>query len=202
MSDASSNSVTNWIKELKSGDGEAARQLWNRYFQRLVEVAGRKLGGAARRMADEEDVALSVLQALCEGAAAGRFEQLENREDLWSLLVAITSKKAIDQVRRQTSRKRGAGEVRGNSIFATADGDAGFEQVIAEQPTPEFIALMSEEHSRLLDMLRDEAQREIVRYRLAGYSNEEIASKVGISLRSVERKLNVIRDAWSKELHG
>ena len=52
----------------------------------------------------------------------------------------------------------------------------------------------------MLASLRDDAQREIVRLRLAGHTNEEIAQKLDISVRSVERKLKVIRDAWTKEL--
>ena len=204
MSDAFSRSVTCWLEDLKAADDDAARKLWDRYFSRLVVVANRKLGRAERRMADEEDVAIGAFQALCDGAAAGRFEKLQNREDLWSLLVAITSKKAVDQIRHQTSQKRGGGEVRGNSIFGTAKeaDNAGFEQVIGEEPTPEFMAQIDEQHRHLLEILHEDIQREIVRYRLAGFSNAEIAKKTGVSLRSVERKLNIVRDAWSTELEG
>jgi RNA polymerase sigma factor (sigma-70 family) len=202
MPDAFSRSVTQWIEDLKKGEDDAARKLWDRYFYQLVDLARRKLGGADRRVSDEEDLALSAFHALSTGAAAGRFDKLETRDDLWSLLIAITSKKAVSRIRRQTAQKRGGGIVRGNSVFGTADraGEAGFERVIGTQPTPEFIALMDEEHHRLLDMLRDDVQRDIVRHRLAGYSNEEIAKLVGISLRSVERKLMVVRDIWSTEL--
>lgn len=202
MSDAYHRSVTGWIEDLKAGEDEAARRLWDRYFQRLVRVARRKLHSAQRRVADEEDVALCAFHALCAGAAAGRFEKLESREDLWSLLVAIAGKKAVDQVRSQTSKKRGAGEIRGNSIFAKNGTAAvgGFEEVIADQPTPEFLAMIEEEHARLLEVLRDDVQRDIVRCRLAGYGNEQIAKEIGISLRSVERKLRIIRDAWMQEL--
>ncbi len=202
MPDETSHSVTNWIEDLKAGDNEAAQKIWDRYFGRLIFVAAQRMRRAERRVADEEDVAISAFAALCDGAAAGRFDRLQNRGDLWSLLVAIASKKAVDQVRRQTSQKRGSGEVRGDSIFASVNGaaNAGFEQIISSQPTPEFLALVDEEHSRLLAMLRDDVQRDVVGYRLAGYSNEETAEKIGISLHSVERKLKLIRDAWSREL--
>ena len=78
--------------------------------------------------------------------------------------------------------------------------ELGFEQVIAQDPTPDFLVLMDEQHERLLNVLRDDTHREIVRLRLAGHTNEEIAQRLEISIRSVERKLKVIRDAWSKEL--
>jgi RNA polymerase sigma factor (sigma-70 family) len=202
MSDSFSQSVTAWIEDLKSGDDQAAQKLWERYFGKLVLVASRRLRGFGRQVEDEEDLALSAFHTLCEGAAQGRFEKLHDRTDLWSLLVAITGRKAIDQIRRQTSQKRGGGKVRGNSAFIGLDGaeGVGFEQVISREPTPEFLMLMDEEHHRLLDVLHDDVQRDIVRFRLAGYKNEEIAEQVGISIRSVERKLNLIREAWSQEL--
>ncbi len=202
MSDVFSRSVTQWIDDLKHGEDDATRKLWDRYFDQLVDLARRRLGGADRRGSDEEDLALSVFYALSSGAAAGRFEKLETREDLWSLLVAITSKKAVSRIRRQAAQKRGGGQVRGNSIFGTADEarETGFNNIIGTEPTPEFIALIDEEHHRLLGMLRDNVQRDIVRDRLAGFSHEEIAKRVGISLRSVERKLRVVRDIWSSEL--
>lgn len=202
MSDSFEHSVTLWIAQLKSGDQNAATPIWKRYFDQLVRVAGRKMGSSSRRQADEEDVALSVFDSLCRGAAAGRFEQLTDRDDLWRLLVAITGQKSVDQIRRQMSQKRGGGNVRGDSIFSgTAPGEpAGFEQFLSEEPTPEFIALVEEQRGRLFAILRDDVQREIARMRLEGYTNEEIAEKLGISLRTVERKLGLIREVWEREI--
>ena len=194
-------SVSLWIQDLKDGQQEAASRLWDRYFDRMVVLARKKLGNAEKRVADEEDLAISVFHALCDGASAGRFGNLENRDDLWLLLIAITGNKAVDQVRRQTSQKRGGGEVRGNSIFRRNDGteEASFEGLLGENPTPELLVSVDEEYGRLLDSLHDDVQRQIVRLKLAGHQNKEIAEKVGISLRSVERKLQVIRDAWAQE---
>ncbi len=67
------SSVTEWIAGLKAGEAEAADRLWNRYFQRLVRLARRKLGSAPRRVADEEDIAAIVFRNLWQGAESGRF---------------------------------------------------------------------------------------------------------------------------------
>ena len=56
-------SVTCWIEDLKTGRETAAQQVWDRYFERLVRHAQRRLGSAPRRIADEEDVALSAFDA-------------------------------------------------------------------------------------------------------------------------------------------
>ena len=53
-----------------------------------------------------------------------------------------------------------------------------------------------------MGLLRDDTQREIARLRLEGYENTEIAEKTGVSLRSVERKLKLIRETWEATLAG
>jgi hypothetical protein len=68
----SDETVTDWIAALKSGDERAAREMWARYFGRVADLARAKMGAAPRRVADEEDVALSVFDSLCEGAARVR----------------------------------------------------------------------------------------------------------------------------------
>src|SRR5436853_5155366 len=69
----SDDSVSLWISQLTAGDAGAAQHLWERYFQRLVGLARKKLQDAPRRAADEEDVALSAFDSFCraaEGAAS------------------------------------------------------------------------------------------------------------------------------------
>src|SRR5436305_7825765 len=117
---AGEGSVTRWIGGLKAGDQEAARLLWRRYFEGLVRLARRRLEGSRRAAAceDEEDAALSAFHSLCTGAAGGRFDRLQDRDDLWKLLVVITARKAIDQVERQRRQRRGGGRVVGEADLA------------------------------------------------------------------------------------
>ena len=202
MAESLEASITAWIGDLKAGDNLAAQRLWGHYFERLMRAAKRKMGNASRRIADEEDVALSVFHSLCNGASAGRFEQLSNRDDLWKLLVAITGMKAVDQIRRQMAQKRGGGQVRGDSIIGTDEEGrvVGFDKFMHSDPTPEFLLLIDEQQTQLFDVLSDDSQRDVARLRLEGYSNQEISSETGMALRSVERKLRVIRDTWLEVL--
>lgn len=185
-------SVTQWVEGLKRGEEEAAAQLWRRYFERLVRLAQAKLGPSHRRVADEEDVALSAFRCLCEGAGRGKFPELTNRDDLWRLLATLALRKAIDQKRRDSAQHRGGGEVRGESVFE----ERGLDQVLADGPTPESAAILAEEHGRLLALLDDEALRQVALKKLEGHTNEEIAEQLGVTCRSVERKLQRIRTRW------
>jgi DNA-directed RNA polymerase specialized sigma24 family protein len=197
-------SVTRWLDELKAGDPAAAEALWRRYFEALVRLAQQRLrrgpGGAA--VEDEEDAALSAFHSLCEGAARGRFDRLRDRDDLWRLLVVITARKVLDQVERRRRQKRGGGRVVEEAALdgpAPDGGAAGLDGLVAAGPTPEFAALIAEEIRTRLDQLGDDGLRQVALWRMEGYSNDDIAAKLGCVTRSVERKLNLIRRAWLGE---
>ena len=196
-------SVTAWIAGLKSGDSAAAGEIWMRYVDRLVRLARAKLGSSPRRVADEEDVALSAFNDFLQGIEDGRFARLDDRDDLWQVLVMLTERKAIAQRRREQAQKRGGGQVRGESVFAAADaGDSqrpGLAQWADEEPTPAFAVQMTEEMRRALESLGDDVQREVALGKLAGYNNRELAERLGISLRAVERKLSIIRRKWDTD---
>ena len=197
----STPSVTRWIAALKQGDQQAASALWRRYFDRLVGMARKQLGATPRRTADEEDVALSVFRCLCDGAARGRFPVLTDRDDLWRLLTTLTIHKTVDQKRRATGKKRGGGMVRGESVFAGAsDEAAGLDNFLAKEPTPELLVALAEEHVRLLRLLDDDTLRQVALAKMEGCTNEEIATQLGVTCRSVERKLNRIRAQWLREV--
>jgi RNA polymerase sigma factor (sigma-70 family) len=196
-------SVSHWIAGIKSGNDEAARKLWDRYSVRLLELARRRLSNSPPGMSDEEDVVQSVFACVCRGAAAGRFAQLENRDELWWLLLLITRRKAAAQLRRELAEKRGGGRVRTETALALqADGnkDYNLDELMGDEPTPEFLVLMEEENERLLSLLRDDRLRQIAGSRLEGYTIQEIATKLGVSTRSIERKLRLIRNRWATEI--
>ncbi len=76
-------SVTRWISELKGGDPQAARSLWDRSFAQLVSLARARLRRATHRTAadaDEKDAALSAFDSFYRGVAEGRFARLNDRE--------------------------------------------------------------------------------------------------------------------------
>jgi DNA-directed RNA polymerase specialized sigma24 family protein len=199
MDDASpTNGVTVWLARLKAGDSAAATAVWHGYFARLVALARARLRALPRAAADEEDVALSAFDSFCRGAADGRFPRLDDRDDLWQMLFVITTRKAIGLVRHETREKRG-----GKAARAPAPGTDSTPDPLAAVadagPTPELVAEVSEECSRLLGLLGDGQLRQVAIWKMEGYTNEEIAGKLGRSVPTVERKLAAIRTLWESE---
>lgn len=200
MSAREEGSVSEWIRRMKAGDAEAENQICQRFFAQITALARKRLAGASRRVTDEEDVAISVFHCLHRGIEAGRFADLKDRFDLWRLLATITLHKAVDQRRRDEADKRGA-YVRGDSCLAPQVGDepGGFDALPGDDLPPEFDAQFEEQLGRLLDRLKDDTFRRVVTLRLEGYTNAEIAEKLGVTESTVERKLRIVREKWQRE---
>jgi RNA polymerase sigma factor (sigma-70 family) len=182
---SSTDPVTLWITQLTEGQRAAVGLLLQRYFGRLVQLARARLQALPGLAAADEDVALSAFKSLCLGAERGRFPQLDDRADLWRLLALLTVRKAIDLRRRRRARGQ--------------DGEVDVEQLLSREPPPELAAELAEEYQRLLDRLGDPQLQAIALWKVEGYSNEEIAQKLGCRLRSVERKLHRIRVLLEEE---
>ena len=198
MPEQEPGSVTRWLGNLKGGDPKAAQFLWERYCTRLVGLARDKLRMKRRTSAalDEEDAALSAFNSFCTGASKGRFPQLSDRDDLWKLLVVITARKAGAQVVREARQKRGGGRVFGEADLPAAmdrSENLLLESVVGVEPTPEFAAMVAEEYGRLLDTLGDDSLRRVALDRMEGYTNDEIAARLGCARRTVARQLALIR---------
>jgi DNA-directed RNA polymerase specialized sigma24 family protein len=189
-------SVTHWIADLRDGDSRAERELWERYFRRLVGLARTKLGSLPTAAADEEDVAICAMNSLFRGFRDDRFPELQDRHNLWAVLAKITARKAINQRSHELAIKRGGGQPlaaigplessRGAGIDPTDDG-----------PGPEFLAAMREQLSGLMALLPDDRLRQIALRKLEGWTSAEIAAELGVVERTIERKLNLVRVCWA-----
>jgi DNA-directed RNA polymerase specialized sigma24 family protein len=99
-------------------------------------------------------------------------------------------------------QKRGGGKVSGESVLMQRAGatnsDKGMGEVVGDEPTPEFAAQVAEEFQRLLDQLESAELRAVAIWKMEGFTNGEIAAKLGCVEGTVERRLRVIRTIWKK----
>jgi RNA polymerase sigma factor (sigma-70 family) len=192
-------SVSHWLDQLATEEASVAeRQLFDRYFEKLIEVARLKLRSASRSIDDEEDLALSAIDSFFRRAAGGEFPELSRRHELWSLLVTMVARKAVNRFKKDRALKRGGAH---NHRQLRHEGDSSrssLPELIADEPTPEVLAELNEEMHRRLALLDGELLREVALLRLQGFTNVEIAGRLGIAERTVRRKINRIRREWTE----
>ncbi len=115
-------------------------------------------------------------------------------------MALITARKAYDAANRERRQKRGGGSVKAESELAGADGTPfALDDILAREPTPQAVAAMNEECRRLLEQLSP-PDRQVVLYKLEGYTNNEIAQRLHVTPRTVERKLDLVRRTWTAAL--
>jgi DNA-directed RNA polymerase specialized sigma24 family protein len=107
-------------------------------------------------------------------------------------LIIITSRKACDWIEHEMRQKRNAGPT---------DSDVG--QLLDREPDPAFALQVVEEFQRLLDRLGDPVLQSIALWKMEGYTNKEIAARLSevrrAGERTVERKLELVRQTWQRE---
>jgi hypothetical protein len=183
-------SVTRALDDLKIGQNvdAAALKLCDYALGKLVHIARTMLRDTPRQAADEEDIALSALQSLFDGAAHGRLPNLESRDNLWRVLYTITLRKVVAQNEYEHARRRDSDR----------RVESDIEAVVGHEPTPEFAAMMVDELRFRLSNLRDDTLRQIAKLLLERWSNQEIAKQLDCHVRTIERKRDLIRRDWER----
>lgn len=197
-------SVTRLIEQIRKGDqGEmtaAAVAIWNRYFPELLKLATRHLSPQLRGAVTGEDVASDACNTFLRRQALGMFD-LADRDELWALLIEITRNKARKAARRETA---GIRDVRRRQPHPDRDDD-GVNWLAEYQghpdPTPDEAISSAEELDRLLGVLNPELRRLAV-LKLEGHTNVEIAKKLACAVRTVERRVDRIRERWQDVGYG
>ena len=129
----------------------------------------------------------SFLRRTSEGAYTG----VNTRDDLWRLLARITRHQALKQRRFLGRRKRRTSNV--------VSDEALLKQLTSKTPAPEVVLSVSETLNELLSSMPSERLRQIALFRLQGLSNAEIAVKLNRSVRTIERRIELIRITWQRK---
>jgi RNA polymerase sigma factor (sigma-70 family) len=180
------DTVLLWLDELKQGNREPVRMMLERYLHRLVAIAEKRFNRLPHLAGYGEDVALSALKSLCLGVEKGKFQKLRGSDDLLRLLCVMTTRKSIDLQRKKWADANVADEV-------------VIMDVLSREPSPDEANAMIDGVNALLKNLGDDELKQIAEWKVAGWTNQEIAKKIGCVERSVERKLQRIRLLWEAE---
>jgi len=196
-------SVSILLSQLKAGDDEAVRLLWNRYSSALIGSARKQFHGQNPARLDPDELAQSVFNALYRGAIDNRFDRLNDRTGFWTIVLMLTKRKAIDRIRRETRLKRGGA---GNSDLS-AEGHGSdvshpdMSELADDVLQPDVIAESDDAFQHLLELLDAEDStgflKNVAVWRMAGYTVKEIAHTNSRAERTIERKLERIRAVWT-----
>jgi DNA-binding NarL/FixJ family response regulator len=74
--------------------------------------------------------------------------------------------------------------------------EAEIDGIIGKEMSPSSILEQEEGRQRLLEALPDDRLRQMAQWKMEGYTNKEIAEKLGLVERSVERGIKLIREIW------
>lgn len=188
-------SVSSWLEAFRSGDRDAADQLWQRYYENLVRASRARLGSRALQSSDEEDIAAFAFERCLNGLQEGRFPNLLDRHDLWRVLLHIAAQR-VQELHRTERRLKRFPPTNG----AKDDPYVELDELIGNTPSPDLVVASTESMGKLLEALDDGVLRETAVLKLEGLSNPQIARRLGCSLATVERKLKRIRHEWSRRI--
>ena len=170
------------VSAVAAGRGDAARLLWGIYAPRLLAVVRAWYRRLPSATADEEDVVVDALYALWRECRAGAFDQRPSYLRLWRALRVFARRRFVSE-RRYSARLRRAG-----TVYLE---DVEFEPVSHEAG----LAAMSDRRYDLDVTIESlpKSLRRIAVLASGGWSRPEIAVELGISERTLRRKLAAIR---------
>lgn len=181
------------VDQWRAGDEQAAQQLFDKYAERLLALARRRISHRLHSRVDPEDVVQSVFRTFFARAKEGQF-RIEEQDDLAKLLVRITVHKTLRQVEFHKAAKRDPSQ-------ETSQGGEGHDrlrEVLDSEPTPQAALAFLDQLEHFLSQLPP-GDRQILEMRLQGYSNAEIAEKLGVYDRKIRRVIERVRDLAKKE---
>jgi hypothetical protein len=189
------------------GLGEIVR----RFYPRLRYLAKRRL--ERERISEslyEPDEALnSALSKMIFLVLSGRVESIDGVDGFWRLYRKILAWKIMTASDRLDALKRGGPGIRktSRSGVATERSDEALGPATDAVPDDldlfksnllpaDVMAISSEVTERLIDLLQPDLQS-VVRMRLDGRTIPQMAAVFGVSPRSVDRMLEMIRRIWA-----
>ena len=166
-----------------------ARQIVERYFDRLLVLARRRISQRLAGRVDPDDVLQSVFRTFFRRVKEGQFVFAEE-DDLCKLLMRITLHKTLRQVAFHKAAKRDPGReaVQGDDHRETLLG------LLDREPSPEATVAFLDQLEHFLNQL-DPQTRRIIEMRLQGHANDEIARELGLKYdRKIRRAVERVRD--------
>jgi hypothetical protein len=189
-------SITQWLQRLHAGEADAAKEIWNRYYPRVVRLAALQLIKSDDRSIDEEDVAQSTFRTVYLAVMNGKYPDIEDRRDLWRLLLVSTLNRVRRHHRDSHTLKRSVNEL--------VTQDQSRRRLIMEISGPDAQAEMADLIETLFRRLDQEDPtgelRQIALLKLEEHSASAIARRLKRRKNHVLQRVRLIRILWEESL--
>jgi len=168
-------SITGWLDSVRQGNDEAAKNIWDRWYDRLCARVSPHSGRL--RIHDDEDIASDAFAEFFRELREGKFSSLNNRSQIWKLLATIAVRKSVASYRFERAKRRGGGQY-----------VQSFEEVnprsssMAAQHSPATSGAVEE----LIRSIADPKLARVARMKIEGLETSEIAQKLNCSMRQVQ----------------
>lgn len=181
-------SDSGWLDDIiEKRDGYESAAV-EEFADRLLRLARSRLPARLSQRVDPEDIVQSVFKSFFIRHQADRFQFCE-ASDVWRLLAAITWHKVQRTIRYNHQLERDVQKE--TAAAATQDVKP------CDDPTASSLVVMMELMDQIMDRI-PEKHREILRLRMEEYSIDEISEAVGVSSRTVDRALALVRKVASE----
>ena len=173
------------LRRFRTGEPDAATELYVRYADRLQALAQAQTSDQLSSRFDPEDVVQSVFRTFFRRASEG-FYDVPPGQQLWQLLLVLALNKVRALGVHHRAKKRDVGRTAGSAGLEAYRG--------ARDETP----------MRVLSMVIDEVvgelsavQQQMIQLRIEGHEISQIAEQTQRSKRTVERVLQKLRQRLS-----
>ena len=169
------------VSDFQAGSQSAARDLFDKYCERLLRLAMRRIGHRMASRFDPEDVVQSAFRTFFTRVKNDEFT-FEQENDLFKLLVRLTVRKTLRRIQYHRADKRNPEVESGHP----SDGSEVFARLASSEPTAEVEVALLDEFEQFLGQL-PELDRQVLELKVQGYSTVEIADRLGTYDRKVRR---------------
>ncbi|RMG38386.1 MAG: RNA polymerase sigma factor [Planctomycetota bacterium] len=166
------------MRRVRSGDEQAAQQLYERLGPYIDRIVARRLRARLLPGFDPEDFTQAAWASFF--ARPHLMERFTRPRSVVAFVSRMASNKLIDQWRR---RRRATARA---AVTSIEQNQLQYTAVLDDGRTPSEIVATDEEVERCLAGM-PEVQREICRLLVCGFTQEEVAERVGVSVRTVRR---------------
>ncbi len=191
----SNSASAHLARGLRAGIADIQHHVVLQFYDRLVALVRKRIPTRARRIGDEEDIALCALGTLFVRMEKGDFTDIETEDDIWRLLIGIAKFKIAKHIEREMAQKRGSGMTRGDSVWSDDSDNSGFDNVAVEMDPQTHVEVVEYVQAILqfIDELNDPTLKSIAIWISRDKTHDWIAEQLGCSVKTVQRKLKLLK---------